>query len=303
MLLSFTVFLALTCSCHGGLLGESREKIVLDKKDAFNFFSALKSSINHECYEEDCTFGEVVDHYGSSEQTYEYWNTYQCKKFKKGCNDLACRGNAIGMENYKISGGGIYGSSWYSPYVDFLPSQGRLNNRKGSWCPKSNEEDKQPYLQIELPQRHGVCAIATQGSSVHDTDYVTKYEIHTSLDKKSWVTYKENGTNKVFFGNTNAKDMVKRNLERPVLAMFIRFLPKEWKSWPCMRVEVYGKPANCTVRTTDNKCCVLPFLYKGERMFTCTSYSFGRNWCATTYDYDNDGQWGKCLAEDLKPKS
>ena len=52
----------------GGLLGESREKIVLDKKDAFNFFSALKSSINHECYEEDCTFGEVVDHYGSSEQ-------------------------------------------------------------------------------------------------------------------------------------------------------------------------------------------------------------------------------------------
>ena len=38
--------------------------------------------------------------------------------------------------------------------------------------------------------------------------------------------------------------MVKRNLERPVLAMFIRFLPKEWKSWPCMRVEVYGKPAS-----------------------------------------------------------
>ena len=54
----------------------------------------------------------------------------------------------MGMENYKISGGGIYGSSWYSPYVDFLPSQGRLNNRKGSWCPKSNEEDKQPYLQV-----------------------------------------------------------------------------------------------------------------------------------------------------------
>ena len=51
------------------MLGESREKIVLDKKDAFNFFSALKSSINHECYEEDCTFSEVVDHYGSSEQT------------------------------------------------------------------------------------------------------------------------------------------------------------------------------------------------------------------------------------------
>jgi len=51
------------------LLGESREKIVLDKKDAFNFFSSLKSNINNECYEEDCTFGEVVEHYGSSEQS------------------------------------------------------------------------------------------------------------------------------------------------------------------------------------------------------------------------------------------
>ena len=51
------------------MLGASREKIVLDKKDAFNFFSVFKSNINHECYEEDCTFGEVVDHYGSSEQS------------------------------------------------------------------------------------------------------------------------------------------------------------------------------------------------------------------------------------------
>lgn len=44
--------------------------------------------------------------------------------------------------------------------------------------------------------------------------------------------------------------MVKRNLERPVLAMFIRFLPKEWKSWPCMRVEVYGKPASKSTYTS-----------------------------------------------------
>lgn len=51
--------------------------------------------------------------------------------------------------------------------------------------------------QVELPQRTGVCAVATQGSSQYDTDYVTKYEIQTSLDRKNWVTYKVNGTNKV----------------------------------------------------------------------------------------------------------
>ena len=63
-------------------------------------------------------------------------------------SDVACRGNAIGMENNKISGGGIYASTWYSPYVDFLPSQGRLNNLKGSWCPSAEDKDKHPYLQV-----------------------------------------------------------------------------------------------------------------------------------------------------------
>lgn len=48
----------------------------------------------------------------------------------------------------------------------------------------------------------------------------------------------------VFPGNTNAKDMLKINLDQPVLALFVRFVPKEWHSWPCMRVEVYGKPAS-----------------------------------------------------------
>ena len=42
--------------------------------------------------------------------------------------------------------------------------------------------------------------------------------------------------------------MVKRNLDQPVLALFVRFVPKEWKRWPCMRVEVYGKPASKSKR-------------------------------------------------------
>ena len=53
--------------------------------------------------------------------------------------------------------------------------------------------------------------------------------------------------------------------------------------------------SDCTIRTTNNKCCVFPFLHGGERFFTCTSRSFGRKWCATTYNYDKDGEWGDCL--------
>ena len=53
--------------------------------------------------------------------------------------------------------------------------------------------------------------------------------------------------------------------------------------------------SDCTVRTTDNKCCVFPFLYEGERHFTCASSLFGGSWCATTYNYDEDEEWGECL--------
>ncbi|XP_022790454.1 inactive carboxypeptidase-like protein X2 [Stylophora pistillata] len=206
-----------------------------------------------------------------------------------------CRDNSLKVEDFqKVSGGGIVASSWFSPYSDFAPFQGRLHNQRGAWCSNRPEKDPRPYLQVELPRRTRVCAVATQGSSLYDTDYVTKYEIQTSLDKKNWVTYKENGANKIFHGNIDASQKLKMNLAEPVLAMFVRFIVTEYNNWPCMRVEIYGKPANCTVRTQDNQCCVFPFMFKGERYFSCISYSFGRRWCATTPDFDKDGKWGKC---------
>lgn len=245
-------------------------------------------------------FDEVVDHFGHTEKSYEYWNTYQCEKFQKGCEDKDCRGNSVGIEDpEKVSGGGIIASSWRRSQIKFAPSQGRLGNKKGSWCADKQEEDPKPYLQVELPMRMGVCAVATQGSSLDDTDYVSKYEIQTSLDKDNWVTYQENGTDKIFHGNTNSEDMVKVNLDQPVLAMFVRFVVKEFSEWPCMRVEVYGTPANCTVRTKENECCVFPFMYKGERHFTCLSSLINNDWCATTPDYDTDEKWGECLEGDI----
>ena len=63
-------------------------------------------------------------------------------------SDVACRGNALGMEDDTISGGGILASSWFSPYVSYAPSQGRLNNEEGSWCPNKPDKDPNPYLQV-----------------------------------------------------------------------------------------------------------------------------------------------------------
>lgn len=46
-----------------------KEDVALDKKDAFNFFGLWPDDIDAECYEEGCTFEEVVNHYGHSEQS------------------------------------------------------------------------------------------------------------------------------------------------------------------------------------------------------------------------------------------
>jgi len=72
--------------------------------------------------------------------------------------------------------------------------------------------------QVELPQRSGVCAVATQGSSQYDTDYVTKYEIQTSLDRENWETYKENGTNKV---NLMTKKLAAALFHQPMFILYM----------------------------------------------------------------------------------
>ena len=51
--------------------------------------------------------------------------------------------------------------------------------------------------QVELPLRHNICAVATQGSALNEKYYVTEYKLQTSLDRENWVTYQENGTEKV----------------------------------------------------------------------------------------------------------
>lgn len=48
------------------------KNVVLDKKEAFNFFGFFEGDINHECYEEGCTFNEVVEHYGYSEKSVRF---------------------------------------------------------------------------------------------------------------------------------------------------------------------------------------------------------------------------------------
>ncbi len=108
------------------------------------------------------------------------------------------------MENGKIPDKNIAASSWQEPFHAFRPEAGRLNKDDGVWCPNTlGEVDKEYFLQVEFPARYNICAVATQGSPLHNTDWVKKYRIQYSMDGENFTLYTENGTVKVLYGCTS----------------------------------------------------------------------------------------------------
>lgn len=115
-------------------------------------------------------------------------------------SDVACRGYPIGMESGKISDENIVASSWQEPFHAFRPEKGRLHKDDGVWCPNTlGEVDKGYYLQVEFPGRYNICAVASQGSPLYDTDWVTKYRLQYTMDGQNFTFYTENGEVKVRF--------------------------------------------------------------------------------------------------------
>lgn len=299
MLSFWAVLLLVTTFQVSSGYSRGAQDVVLSKNQALSFYKRFigDNNIDEECYgEESCDFEEVVEKFDHSEQTYEYWNTYRCNTSKQRCKDLACRGYPIGMENGKIPDDNIVASSWQEPFHAFRPEAGRLNNDDGVWCPNTlGEVDKEYFLQVEFPARYNVCAVSTQGSPLYKTDWVKKYRIQYSMDGENFTLYTENGTVKEFTGNINANDMVKNDLNRPITAHFIRFVPVEWNYKPCLRVEVYGTAIACPWKAKNDKCCVFPFTFKGKKHYKCIIDWVWMPWCATTSNFDKDGKWENCL--------
>ena len=80
-------------------------------------------------------------------------------------------------------------------------SKGRLNEN-GAWLPSSNS-NANDYLQIDLVYEFLICAVATQGNPTSN-DWTTKYKLQLALigSANNWLTYQEDGMNKVCMGIT-----------------------------------------------------------------------------------------------------
>lgn len=66
------------------------------------------------------------------------------------------------------------------------------------------------------------------------------------------------------------------------------------KVYECVLLIDFTEQICDTRNTTDAKCCVFPFTYRGELYYDCTTKDFGKEWCSLHEDYETHKQWGFC---------
>ena len=73
----------------------------------------------------------------------------------------------------------------------------------GVWSP-STDNNASDVIQIDLNGKFFICAVATQGAPYDPGFYfTTSYKLLFSLNGLEWLTYKENGSDKVRMAITN----------------------------------------------------------------------------------------------------
>uniref|UniRef100_A0A4W4H8S1 EGF-like repeats and discoidin I-like domains 3a n=1 Tax=Electrophorus electricus TaxID=8005 RepID=A0A4W4H8S1_ELEEL len=152
----------------------------------------------------------------------------------------------LGLEGGIISNQQITGSSthralfgmqkWY-PYFARLNKKGLVN----AW--RAAENDRWPWLQINLLQRMRVTGLITQGAKrVGSPEYVKSYKVANSEDGKTWNMFKVKDTDEdmIFTGNTDNNTPYKNDFSTPFEAQYVRIYPQICRSHCTLRVELLG---------------------------------------------------------------
>ncbi|XP_047443918.1 discoidin domain-containing receptor 2 isoform X3 [Mugil cephalus] len=124
---------------------------------------------------------------------------------------------------------------------------GRLDCEEGdgAWCPEITVEPDhlKEFLQIDLRSLYFITLVGTQGRHAGGigNEFAQMYKIKYSRDGSRWISWRNRQGKQVIEGNRNAYDIVLKDLEPPIIARFVRFMPVTDHSMNvCMRVELYG---------------------------------------------------------------
>jgi len=118
---------------------------------------------------------------------------------------------------------------------DFSSNLQPTPKKKGSWAVKVNQFGE--WIQVDLGKMTEVTGVATQGRQDYN-EWVTSYVVQFSRDGSNFINYL---AGKSFAGNNDRDTVVKQDLKPPVIARYIRLLPKTWRyRWISLRMELYG---------------------------------------------------------------
>uniref|UniRef100_A0A7N8YRI8 receptor protein-tyrosine kinase n=1 Tax=Mastacembelus armatus TaxID=205130 RepID=A0A7N8YRI8_9TELE len=161
-------------------------------------------------------------------------------------NPEMCR-YPLGMTGGQIQDEDISASSQWSEST--AAKFGRLDfdngDGDGAWCPDimSEPDGLKEYLQVDLRSLHFITLVGTQGRHADGmgNEFAQRYRIKYSRNGSNWVGWHDRKGRQIIEGNRNAYDVVLKDLEPPIIARYVRFMPVTDHSMiVCMRVELYG---------------------------------------------------------------
>ncbi|XP_068023183.1 contactin-associated protein 1 isoform X2 [Melanerpes formicivorus] len=149
--------------------------------------------------------------------------------------------------------------------IFYSPSFARLHSTSG-WSP--DPRDKQPWLQIDLMQKHRINAVATQGT-FNTYDWLTRYILLFADHPTSWKPFFQQGSNWTFFGNVNESGVVRHDLHYPIFARYIRIIPVAWnpRGKIGLRLGLYGCPYRSHVLFFDGDDAI-SYRFRAKRIST-----------------------------------
>ncbi|KXJ28705.1 Polycystic kidney disease protein 1-like 2 [Exaiptasia diaphana] len=146
---------------------------------------------------------------------------------------------ALGMNTGYISDNAISSSASFSSQT--LPNFARLHRVKelGGW--QANSSIDKSYIEVDLGADMMITGISTQGPGLIANNYVTSYNVSYRRENSTWTTYQENGTTKVFPGNTNQFAVVTHILNETFISRFVRIIVNTWNLGAALRFELLGQ--------------------------------------------------------------
>ncbi|XP_060535440.1 discoidin domain-containing receptor tyrosine kinase B-like [Cylas formicarius] len=152
----------------------------------------------------------------------------------------------LGMESLAIKDEDITASSSFD-HGNVGPHHGRVRNEinGGAWCPQTMATpDSKEWLEINLHTVHMITSTETQGrfGNGNGVEFAESYMLEYWRPRfNKWVRYRSKTNGELLKGNINTYLEYKTQLDPPIWASKIRFIPySSHKRTVCMRVELYG---------------------------------------------------------------